>query len=161
MSELRYSPPQEIRSAVWLMLNVISLGVIQLRERLGLTPHTPLLPRHAISRLSRFLAQAEPALRRCLYLCAAELGALPVFPRETASSGPARPRKTTQHIAPHPSQLSVCSRPALIARMQSRPGRHSRQAHASAFLMRTTSQISMNTINSRATSCPPNASSAG
>ena len=99
MSELRYSPPQEIRSAVWLMLNVISLGVIQLRERLGLTPHTPLLPRHAISRLSRFLAQAEPALRRCLYLCAAELGALPVFPRETASSGPARPREATQHIA--------------------------------------------------------------
>ena len=99
MSDMRYAPPQEIRSAVWLMLNVISLGVIQLRERLGLTPHTPLLPRHAISRLSRFLAQAEPALRRCLYLCAAELGALPAFPRETASSGPARARDTAQHVA--------------------------------------------------------------
>jgi hypothetical protein len=99
MSELRYSPPQEIRSAVWLMLNVISLGVIQLRARLGLTPHTPLLPRHAISRLSRFLAQAEPALRRCLYLCAAELGALPAFPRETAGSGPTRSQETAQHVA--------------------------------------------------------------
>jgi hypothetical protein len=99
MSEMRYSPPQEIRSAVWLMLNVISLGVIQLRERLGLTPHTPLLPRHAIARLSRFLAQAEPALRRCLYLCAAELGALPAFVRAATGTGPKRPHPTAQHVA--------------------------------------------------------------
>ena len=34
MSDMRYDPSLEIRSAVWLMLNVISLGVIQLRARL-------------------------------------------------------------------------------------------------------------------------------
>lgn len=99
MSELRYSPLQEIRSAVWLMLNVISLGVIRLRERLGLTPHTPLLSRHAISNLSRFLAQAEPALRRCLYLCAAELGALPAPVHAPTGSTPTRSNHTGQHIA--------------------------------------------------------------
>ena len=77
MSDLRYTPPTEIRSAVWLMLNVLSLAVISLRERFGIAPCTPFLPRHVLSSLSSFLAQAEPALRRCLYLSAAELGALP------------------------------------------------------------------------------------
>ncbi|KCZ62898.1 hypothetical protein L53_09995 [Hyphomonas sp. L-53-1-40] len=89
MSDMRYSPPQEIRSAVWLMLNVISLGVIQLRERLGLT----------LSNLSRFLAQAEPALRRCLYLCAAELGALPAPVHVSTGSSPPRSRPAKPHIA--------------------------------------------------------------
>lgn len=103
MSDMRYSPPQEIRSAVWLMLNVISLSVIQLRERLGLTRHKPLLPRHAISNLSRFLAQAEPALRRCLYLCAAELGALPAPVHASTGSTPPRSRPAKPHVA-RPSQ---------------------------------------------------------
>lgn len=85
MSNVRYTPPTEIRSAVWLMLNVLSLAVISLRDRFGISPCTPLLPRHVLSSLSSFLAQAEPALRRCLYLSAAELGALPALDRSGAS----------------------------------------------------------------------------
>ena len=92
MSDLRYTPPTEIRSAVWLMLNVLSLAVISLRERFGIAPCTPFLPRHVLSSLSSFLAQAEPALRRCLYLSAAELGALPapapIMPSPKRKSGP-------------------------------------------------------------------------
>lgn len=85
MSNVRYTPPTEIRSAVWLMLNVLSLAVISLRDRFGIAPCTPLLPRHVLNSLSSFLAQAEPALRRCLYLSAAELGALPAPDRSGAS----------------------------------------------------------------------------
>jgi hypothetical protein len=84
MSGSHYTPPVEIRSAVWLMLNTLSLAVISLRDRFGIAACTPFLPRHVLTRLSRFLAQAEPALRRCLYLSAAELGALP-------APAPARP----------------------------------------------------------------------
>lgn len=84
MSGSRYTPPVEIRSAVWVMLNTLSLAVISLRDRFGIAACTPFLPRHVLTRLSRFLAQAEPALRRCLYLSAAELGALP-------APAPARP----------------------------------------------------------------------
>lgn len=89
--DLRYTPPPQIRSAVWLMLNLLSLQAGRLWDGLGLTRYTPLLPRHAMEQISRFLSQAEPVLRRCLWLCAAELGPLPAPSRLPAASPPNAP----------------------------------------------------------------------
>ena len=89
--DLRYTPPPQIRAAVWLMLNVLSTELVRLLARHGINRHTPLLPRRVIEGVSRFLSQAEPALRRCLWLAAAELGALPASSRTPAEPAPSRP----------------------------------------------------------------------
>ncbi|KCZ57165.1 hypothetical protein HY29_00115 [Hyphomonas beringensis] len=89
--DLRYTPPPQIRAAVWLMLNVLSTELVRLFAQYGINRHTPLLPRRVIESVSRFLSQAEPALRRCLWLAAAELGALPASVRTSKQSAASRP----------------------------------------------------------------------
>ena len=80
------------------------------RRALGLTllPALPFLPRWQLQELTRFLAHAEPVMRRILYLMAVELGTLPVRERTSyptapaATRAPAKPPKTSRPLFPQP-----------------------------------------------------------
>ena len=153
MSGSRYTPPVEIRSAVWVMLNTLSLAVISLRDRFGIAACTPFLPRHVLTRLSRFLAQAEPALRRCLYLSAAELGALP-------APAPARPVPAGTQPANRPAGRAAAPVFRLFETAPAGPAprHHQRpfaQAPAFAFWIRTKFPTSGNMRLTRTISCRP------
>ena len=97
---LRYTPTPDIRAAVWLVLNVLSVATTGWRTRLGIgpLPCKPFLTRTVRSALARFLSQAEPALRRCLHLAAAELGPLASLPRrpQVQAKGKPGPQRETQ-----------------------------------------------------------------
>lgn len=103
---VRYAPSPHIRAALWLVLNVISAGAARLRERLGIGPggFKPFLRRDEIGALRRFLRQAEPMIRRVLFLAALELGALPA--RSVPSNKEASARRIRPPAGPGPARAS-------------------------------------------------------
>lgn len=73
------------------------VGDMRRRLGLGLLPCLPFLARRELQGLTRFLAYAEPLMRRLIVLLAAELGALPTSP-STAHVTPA-PKRATGPVA--------------------------------------------------------------
>ena len=67
------------------------VGDMRRRLGLGLLPCLPFLARRELQGLTRFLAYAEPLMRRLIVLLAAELGALQTYP-STAHGTPAPKR---------------------------------------------------------------------
>lgn len=73
------------------------VGDMRRRLGLGLLPCLPFLARRELQGLTRFLAYAEPLMRRLIVLLAAELGALQTYP-STAHGTPA-PKRATGPVA--------------------------------------------------------------
>ena len=73
------------------------VGDMRSRLDLGPLPCLPFLARHRLRGLMRFLAYAEPLMRRLIVLLAAELGALPSHP-STVDRAPA-PKPTARPAA--------------------------------------------------------------
>lgn len=80
---MSHSPADLLFHAARFSLERLDWLAGDMRRALGLgrLPCLPFLARWQLRQLTRFLAQAEPLLRRLIVLMAADLGALPVRPR--------------------------------------------------------------------------------
>ncbi|MEP0314459.1 hypothetical protein, partial [Hyphomonas sp.] len=80
---MSHSPADLLFHAARFSLERLDWLAGDMRRALGLgrLPCLPFLARWQLRQLTRFLAQAEPLLRRLIVLMAADLGALPFRPR--------------------------------------------------------------------------------